>query len=93
MFKPEDIVMIVGFIATLVGLWTGFSGKIAAQEKRLTTLEMYAASNKDKLSEHARRLENHEQEYRVMVALVEKVDNLSKDIQEIKEDLKKGVGE
>nr|WP_231640499.1 hypothetical protein [Streptococcus suis] len=37
--RPEHVYALVGFVSTVVGLWTNFSAKITKQENRITVLE------------------------------------------------------
>lgn len=97
MIKPEDIYAFLGFIVSLAGLWIAFQSKMTTQEKRIieqenriTTIELRTDRNREQIELHQRRLDNHDVDNKIMLALVEKVDALKEDIAEIKQDLKKG---
>lgn len=88
MIKPEEIYMFIGFICTVVTLYGMFYSRTTKQENRITRLELTVERNVDTLLQHQKRLDSHDAENRVMLALVEKVDGLKEDIAEIKQALK-----
>ena len=88
-FNPTDIYQFIGFLVGLAGLWTFFATRLATQEQRLTRLDMLVEKNIEQLGRHQKRLDDHDMDNKIMLALVEKVDALKEDIKEIKETIKK----
>lgn len=88
-FNPTDIYQFIGFLVGLAGLWTFFATRLSTQEQRLTRLDMLVEKNIEQLERHQKRLDNHDMDNKIMLALVEKVDALKEDIKEIKETIKK----
>lgn len=88
-FNPSDIYEFVGFLVGLAGLWTFFATRLTNQEQRITRLEMLVEKNREQLDRHNIRLDNHDLDNKIMLALVEKVDALKEDIKEIKDEIKK----
>lgn len=86
--NTEELYTLIAFLSTVVGLYAAFHGKVTKQENRLTKLESFVDRNADTLRQHQSRLDNHDNENRVMLALIEKVDALKEDILEIKQKLK-----
>lgn len=87
-FSPSDIYEFIGFLVGLAGLWAFFATRMTAQEQRLTRIEMLVEQNREELDRHHKRLDNHDTDNKIMLALVEKVDGLKEDISEIKARLK-----
>lgn len=88
-FNPSDIYEFVGFLVGLAGLWAFFATRLTNQEQRITRLEMLVEKNREQLDRHNVRLDNHDLDNKIMLALVEKVDALKEDIKEIKDEIKK----
>ena len=88
-FNPSDIYEFVGFLVGLAGLWAFFATRLTNQEQRITRLEMLVEKNLEQLDRHNIRLDNHDLDNKIMLALVEKVDALKEDIKEIKDEIKK----
>lgn len=88
-FNPSDIYEFVGFLVGLAGLWAFFATRLTNQEQRITRLEMLVEKNREQLDRHNIRLDNHDLDNKIMLALVEKVDTLKEDIKEIKDEIKK----
>lgn len=88
-FSPSDIYEFVGFLVGLAGLWAFFATRLTNQEQRITRLEMLVEKNREQLDRHNIRLDNHDLDNKIMLALVEKVDALKEDIKEIKDEIKK----
>lgn len=88
MIRPEEIYIFVGFLSTVAGMYGVFHNRTTKQENRITRLELRGERNTDILQQHQQRLDNHDVENKVMLALVEKVDGLKEDIAEIKQKLK-----
>lgn len=88
-FNPSDIYEFVGFLVGLAGLWAFFATRLTNQEQRITRLEMLVEKNREQLDRHDIRLDNHDLDNKIMLALVEKVDALKEDIKEIKDEIKK----
>ena len=88
-FNPSDIYEFVGFLVGLAGLWAFFATRLTNQEQRITRLEMLVEKNREQLDRHNIRLDNHDVDNKIMLALVEKVDALKEDIKEIKDEIKR----
>ena len=88
-FNPSDIYEFVGFLVGLAGLWAFFATRLTNQEQRITRLEMLVEKNREQLDRHNIRLDSHDLDNKIMLALVEKVDALKEDIKEIKDEIKK----
>lgn len=88
-FNPSDIYEFVGFLVGLAGLWAFFATRLTNQEQRITRLEMLVEKNREQIARDQVRLDNHDMDNKIMLALVEKVDALKEDIKEIKDEIKK----
>lgn len=95
MIKVEEIYMFVGFLSTLVGFYGFFQKKTTDQEKksteqenRITKIELAVMQNSKDIYQNRKRIDNHDVDNKVMLALVEKVDGLKEDIAEIKQKIK-----
>lgn len=82
--KPEHVYALVGFVSTVVGLWTNFSAKITKQENRITILEKDIENLKEFKESANRRLDNHDEQNKAILVLAEQVKNLGDDVQELK---------
>lgn len=88
-FNPSDIYEFVGFLVGLAGLWAFFATRLTNQEQRITRLEMLVEKNREEIERHQIRLDSHDVDNKIMLALVEKVDGLKEDIQELKDEFKR----
>lgn len=82
--KPEHIYALAGFIASLVGLWNVLSGKITAQENRITILEKDVENLREFKTSANARLDNHDEQNKAILVLAEQVKSLGEDVRELK---------
>ncbi|MGQ7564206.1 DUF7365 family protein [Streptococcus suis] len=82
--KPEHVYALVGFMSTVVGLWTNFSVKITKQENRITILEKDIENLKEFKESANRRLDNHDEQNKAILVLAEQVKSLGDDVRELK---------
>lgn len=57
-------------------------------EHRLTELEAINKSQEKMIDTHARRLDKHDEEQKMMLGMIEQIKNLSENVSELKGDLK-----
>ncbi|WP_044755941.1 DUF7365 family protein [Streptococcus suis] len=74
----------VGFVSTVVGLWTNFSAKITKQENRITVLEKDVENLKEFKESANRRLDSHDEQNKAILVLAEQVKSMGEDIRELK---------
>ncbi|MEG3268988.1 hypothetical protein [Streptococcus suis] len=74
----------VGFVSTVVGLWTNFSAKITKQENRITVLEKDIENLKEFKESANRRLDSHDEQNKAILVLAEQVKSMGEDIRELK---------
>ncbi|MBY5022357.1 hypothetical protein K6V64_10720, partial [Streptococcus suis] len=60
--RPEQVYTLVGFVSTVVGLWTNFSVKVTKQENRITVLEKDIENLKEFKNSANHRLDNHDEQ-------------------------------
>lgn len=84
----EHLITIGGFVLALGTFWNAMSAKIAAQEKRMTLIESENRYNRQQIDSNISRLNDHEKQQQTMIALVQKVNNITEDLTEVKADLK-----
>ncbi|NQP39346.1 hypothetical protein HO922_11655 [Streptococcus suis] len=65
--KPEHVYALVGFVSTVVGLWTNFSAKITKQENRITVLEKDIENLKEFKESANRRLDSHDEQNKAIL--------------------------
>ena len=82
--KPEHVYALVGFVSTVVGLWTNFSAKITKQENRITVLEKDIENLKEFKESANRRLDSHDEQNKAILVLAEQVKSMGEDIRELK---------
>lgn len=82
--KPEHIYTLVGFLSTVIGMWTGFSAKITKQENRITVLEKDIENLKEFKASANHRLDNHDEQNKAILVLAEQVKSLGDDVRELK---------
>lgn len=84
----EQLIAVGGFVLALGTFWNAVSAKIAAQEKRMTLIETENRYNRQQIDSNISRLNDHEKQQQTMIALVQKVNNITEDLTEVKADLK-----
>ncbi|HEM2826333.1 TPA: hypothetical protein U0650_001277 [Streptococcus suis] len=82
--KPEHVYALVGFVSTVVGLWTNFSAKITKQENRVTILEKDIENLKEFKMSASKRLDSHDEQNKAILVLAEQVKSLGDDVRELK---------
>lgn len=82
--RPEQVYTLVGFVSTVVGLWTNFSVKVAKQENRITVLEKDIENLKEFKNSANHRLDNHDEQNKAILVLAEQVKSLGDDVRELK---------
>lgn len=61
--------------------------RTAELEHRLTELEVINRQQEKVIDSHNRRLDKHEEEQKITLALVERIDSLSRNINDLKNDM------
>ncbi|MBY5021932.1 hypothetical protein K6V64_08345 [Streptococcus suis] len=82
--RPEQVYTLVGFVSTVVGLWTNFSAKVTKQENRITVLEKDIENLKEFKNSANHRLDNHDEQNKAILVLAEQVKSLGDDVRELK---------
>ena len=82
--RPEQVYTLVGFVSTVVGLWTIFSAKVTKQENRITILEKDIENLKEFKNSANHRLDNHDEQNKAILVLAEQVKSLGDDVRELK---------
>lgn len=82
--RPEQVYTLVGFVSTVVGLWTIFSAKVTKQENRITVLEKDIENLKEFKNSANHRLDNHDEQNKAILVLAEQVKSLGDDVRELK---------
>ncbi|HEL1585431.1 TPA: hypothetical protein TXJ06_002238 [Streptococcus suis] len=82
--RPEQVYTLVGFVSTVVGLWTNFSVKVTKQENRITVLEKDIENLKEFKNSANHRLDNHDEQNKAILVLAEQVKSLGDDVRELK---------
>ncbi|HEL1640810.1 TPA: hypothetical protein TXL57_001750 [Streptococcus suis] len=65
-------------------MWNSFSGKITAQENRITVLEKDIENLKEFKNSANHRLDNHDEQNKAILVLAEQVKSLGDDVRELK---------
>lgn len=84
----EQLITIGGFIIALITFWNAMSAKVTAQEKRMASIELTSEYQGKQIDSNISRLNDHEKQQQTMFALVQKVNNITEDLTEVKADLK-----
>lgn len=88
-FTSEDVVLFIGLIGSVLGIYGRFKGEIIAQEQRLVKLEKDNQYLLDFKQTAIRRLDDHDKQNQSLLVMAEKINQLSDDIKELKENVKK----
>ena len=89
-FTPEDISVLIGMVSVMLAIYSRFKTEILTQEKRMTILEKDNEFLKEFKTTATQRLNNHEEQNKVLLVLVEQVKTLSEDVKELKILITKG---
>jgi hypothetical protein len=81
------VTVILPIIVSCAGFYLSSQNKTSTLEKRLTTLEVVNAEQEKVIDSHNRRLDKHEEEQKITLALVERIDHLSSSINDLKGDI------
>lgn len=84
----EFLVWLIGTAIPVVGMYVTNKGKIKEAEHRQTVLEMTVKHLAEKAEHNARRLDEHEEQNRITLKLVENVKTLTEQVGEIRLDIK-----
>lgn len=74
-------------IVTGATFYISAKGRASQLESRLTTLEVVNKEQEKVIESHNRRLDKHEEEQKITLALVERIDNLNANMRELKNDV------
>lgn len=92
------LIQLVVFIIPLIGVYFAFHNDVqkqksdlVKQENRLTLMEKDIEHLKEQVNLNVKRLDNHDEQNRVLIALTEQVKNLSEDIKRIEKKLEKEI--
>lgn len=81
------LTVVLPVIATGVTFYTSAKGRASQLERRITTLEVVNKEQEKVIESHNRRLDKHEEEQKITLALVERIDNLNANMRELKNDV------
>ncbi|MGT2755364.1 DUF7365 family protein [Streptococcus ovis] len=84
--KPEYqlIVTLAGFFVTVYGFYNVLRAKAIEQATKINTLELKVSFLERTIQEHTRRLDDHDNQNRALVAMTEQIKNLTEDMKEVK---------
>ena len=84
--KPEYqmLITLVGFIITVYGFYNVMKAKSIEQATKINTLELKISFLEQAIKEHTRRLDDHDKQNQVLVAMTEQMKNLTEDVRELK---------
>lgn len=85
------ILAYVPVIAGFIGIYFHLKGDVQSQEKRMTVIEEGQKHLKEQIELNVKRLDNHDEQNRVLIALTEQVKALSEDIKRVEKKLEKGL--
>ena len=75
-------------VISAAGFYSVIKTYTANLEHRLTELEAIERSQEKMLDMHTTRLDKHDEEQKMMLGMIEQIKNLSKNVAELKNDLK-----
>ena len=81
------LTVVLPVIVTGVTFYTSAKAQASQLESRLTTLEVVNKEQEKVIESHNRRLDKHEEEQKITLALVERIDNLNANMRELKNDV------
>lgn len=81
------LTVVLPVIVTGATFYTSAKGRAAQLERRITTLEVVNQEQEKVIESHNRRLDKHEEEQKITLALVERIDNLNANMRELKKDV------
>ena len=83
MWKPETISVVLSCVASFLGIFAFFQGRMTSTEKRLTILEEKDKQQDKELTEIKVRLDNHDLQMQVLIQMTEQIKNLSEKVDKI----------
>lgn len=81
------LTVVLPVIVTGTTFYISAKGRASQLERRLTTLEVVNKEQEKVIESHNRRLDKHEEEQKITLALVERIDNLNANMRELKNDV------
>lgn len=81
------ITVVFPVIITGATFYVASKNRTAELEHRLTELEVINRQQEKVIDSHNRRLDKHEEEQKITLALVERIDSLSRNINDLKNDM------
>lgn len=81
------LTVVLPVIVTGATFYISAKGRASQLESRLTTLEVINKEQEKVIESHNRRLDKHEEEQKITLALVERIDNLNVNMRELKNDV------
>lgn len=81
------LTVVLPVIVTCATFYTSAKGRASQLERRITTLEVVNKEQEKVIESHNRRLDKHEEEQKITLALVERIDNLNANMRELKNDV------
>lgn len=81
------LTVVLPVIVTGATFYTSAKGRASQLESRITTLEVINKEQEKVIESHNRRLDKHEEEQKITLALVERIDNLNANMRELKTDV------
>lgn len=81
------LTVVLPVIVTGATFYISAKGRASQLERRLTTLEVINKEQEKVIESHNRRLDKHEEEQKITLALVERIDNLNANMRELKNDV------
>lgn len=81
------LTVVIPVIVTGATFYISAKGRASQLESRLTTLEVINKEQEKVINSHNRRLDKHEEEQKITLALVERIDNLNVNMRELKNDV------
>ena len=83
-FSQEQVYLYVGFVSSVLGVWSVLSSKLTRQENRNTVLEKDIETLKEFKESANRRLDSHDEQNKAILVLAEQVKNMADDIRDLK---------
>lgn len=81
------ITVVFPVMITGASFYVASKNRTADLEHRLTELEVINRQQEKVIDSHNRRLDKHEEEHKITLALVERIDNLNRSINDMKSDM------
>lgn len=86
--KAEVLIWLVTTAIPVITMYMTNKTKIKESEHRMTVIEMKIEEAEKKAAHNAVRLDDHDEQYRAMYAIVEQVKHLSTTLEEVRQDVK-----